>query len=160
MHACMHAFRGTYYTADLHPLMRFRLGTFSLQRHPFWHISGIQDFSHSSFYRNIIYTKVFPTDCIFFLRRHETPLLKTGRSVVWQHTSHKQNNLSIGDVQTPCKNWNILINHERINHSWINPLRSQLVRNWSLDYYACLQVVVMQITHRRPTCNVCLHSTV
>ena len=32
--------------------MRFRLGTFSLQRYPFWYISGIQDFSHSSFYRN------------------------------------------------------------------------------------------------------------
>ena len=103
---------------------------------------------HIVAFKEISFTPRFSLQTVFFfLRRHATPLLKTERSVVWRHTSHKQNNLSIGDVQRPCKNWD-------------SPLRSQLVRNWSLDYYACLQVVVMQITHRRPTCDVCLHSTV
>ena len=104
MHACMHAFRGTYYTADLHPLMRFRLGTFSLQRHPFWHISGIQDFSHSNFYRNIIYTKVFPTDCIFFPTPSRNALVENWeKRCVTTHVTQTEQSLNRGRSDTMQK---------------------------------------------------------
>ena len=73
-------FRGTHGRADLSPLVRFRLGTFSLQRYPFWYISSIQDLSHSSFYSHIISTKVLLSFSL--LRRHATrPYLKLGEAL-------------------------------------------------------------------------------